>query len=99
MDKSKRITIDLDSKSRILLSWIFIKGLFKIKDVFEVNVKKSYSGNYHLIFWSNRNYSQNEIFKLRKKLFDDKNRIRIDKLRGYNLQTLFYDKVFNRKGK
>ena len=90
----KRITIDLDyGKLRTL--FVLTKAIFLKKyNWYSFELRKSPSHKkkkkgYHLIFWFKGQAPQ---MKLRKYFSDDKNRLRIDRMRRINKQFLFRKK-------
>ncbi|HKL24220.1 MAG TPA: hypothetical protein VJ912_02710 [Candidatus Nanoarchaeia archaeon] len=87
-----RITCDIDSKNKLKVLFLVGKALYKVKKIKEINIKKSYSGNYHLIIWTEKKYTYKQIYDLRKKLGDDKKRIHLDQLRTIGKDTLFNKK-------
>jgi len=85
-----RVTIDYDSESYIGLLWRILKGIFLCKKL--PNIKKSSKG-YHLV-WSGLNISERDMFKYRKIIGDDKNRIRLDRCSKKRIkQVLFTEKI------
>lgn len=87
-----RITCDIDSKSRLKIIYYITKALFKIKKLQKIVVNRSHSNNFHLIFWTNHNYSEEEQYSLRKKLGDDPYRLHRDMIRDFGKNTLFNKK-------
>jgi len=87
-----RITADIDNKSKLKLLFYIAKALKHIKKIKRIEINKSYSGNYHIIIWSNQKYNLKEQFKLREIIGDDKHRLKMDKLRRFGRNTLFYKK-------
>lgn len=71
-DFKSRVTIDLDSKSKIKLSLTLIKGLRTIPRISFIKIKPSNSKGYHIIFYSNKLLSKKKINQFRNKLKDDK---------------------------
>jgi hypothetical protein len=88
----KRITIDIDKKCKHFLIFNISKALFKVKKIKLIEIKPSSSKGYHLIIWTKFNYSDEEIFNLRKYLGDDWFRLNMDKQRNFGRETLFYKK-------
>ena len=88
-----RITSDIDSKSKLKLAHIFLKGLMNIEKIKLIEVTPSNSKGYHIIFWTTERYSLKEVFKIRKKIGDDPHRIRLDRKRKLGRQTLFNKKI------
>lgn len=93
----KRITADIDNKSRIIIAYWTLKALFKIKKIKKIIIKRSPSNNWHLIIWTSYPYNLRQEFELRKEIGDDKHRIAMDRLRNYGRNTLF-DRKENLKG-
>lgn len=94
----KRITIDIDSKNKVRLIYFLTKAILTVKKINLIELKPSHSKGWHIIIWTSFNYTNKIIYELRKKLGDDKNRIRIDKQKKIGRQTLFYKK-YNEKPK
>jgi len=94
-----RITLDLDTLSKIKVSYFFIKSFFIIKNIKKINLIKSNSKGYHLIIWTTEKYKLKEQFKLRERLGDDKTRLRLDKNRTLGRNTLFENKKYFRNFK
>jgi len=94
-----RITIDQDSKAVLSLSLKIVRGFLLFKKL-PRTIRKTTKG-YHLI-WSGIDISERDMFKYRKMLGDDKNRIRLDMLSDKRLnQVLFSAKritYFNADG-
>lgn len=88
----ERITCDIDTKNRLKVLFLVGKALYKVKKIKEINIKKSHSGNHHLIIWTEHKYTYKQIYDLRKKLGDDPKRINLDKLRTIGQNTLFHKK-------
>lgn len=55
-------------------------------------IYKSHSGNYHLEIWTTHRYTLKELFYFRGILGDDPYRLKMDKLRKWGRNTLFYKK-------
>ena len=95
-----RITIDQDSKSVLALSLKLVKGFLLFRK-FPRKIRITRKG-YHLI-WSDLDLTRREMFKYRKVIGDDKNRIRLDMLSNKRLsQVLFSAKrvtYFDEEGK
>lgn len=71
---TNRITVDIDkSLIRFILSYLRFIFLFKKKPKF-----RKTSRGYHLWLYFDRKMSDKDMFKYRKLLFDDENRIRLD---------------------
>lgn len=92
-----RITADLDTKNKNKILFSVAEALYKIPKITSLEIKPSNSKGYHLIIWTQKKYSQKQIYKIRAKIGDDKNRIKLDKLRKIGLNTLF-DRKENLKG-
>lgn len=90
----RRITADIDSRSRFKLWWYITKSFIFIREIIEIDVLRSYTKGFHLVVWTNKNYHKNQIYNLREVIGDDKNRIRIDKIKKLGEQTLFYKKEY-----
>lgn len=88
----QRITCDIDSNSKVKVLYYVLKGMFKIKRLKRIDIRTSYSNNYHLIFWTNYPYKLKEGFYLRKILGDDLHRLKMDTQRTLGRNTLFYKK-------
>ena len=88
-----RITSDIDSKNKLELSWYIYQALKHIKNIKLINITSSNSKGYHLIVWTNHNYSKKRIYELRKLIGDDIRRIKLDKIKKFGQQTLFYKKT------
>lgn len=89
-----RLTADLDTLDLMFIQKIIKKVFVYIPSINKLELNKSNSKGYHLIVWSSSFITKKDIFILRELIGDDKNRIRLDKIRGRGLQTLF-----NRKEK
>lgn len=87
-----RITSDLDSRSRLKLFFFIYRGLKNIEKIKKIEIYKSNSKGYHLIFWTTKRYNLKQIFRLRYLIGDDKNRIRLDRYRKIGRNTLFTEK-------
>jgi len=95
-----RITIDIDTRNKLILLWKIFKGTILLEQ-FPDEIKSSASGRgYHLI-WYNQFLEQNiteafnNMIKYRKLIGDDKNRIRLDMLTPHRVpQIMFTDKEF-----
>jgi hypothetical protein len=87
-----RITSDIDSKSKIKILFYTAKALFIIKRLKRIELKKSYSGNHHLIIWTTYPYKVKEQFRLRLRIGDDRHRVSMDRLRRFGRNTLFNTK-------
>jgi hypothetical protein len=92
MVKTIRITSDIDDKRRIIIIYYLIKSMILIKNITNIEINKSHSKGYHLIIWTKGKYNKKQVYKLREKLGDDKHRIKMDKLRTFGRDTLFYKK-------
>lgn len=95
-----RVTLDQDTKSALALLLKLVKGFLLFKKL-PRTIRKTRKG-YHLI-WSGIDATKRDMFKYRKMLGDDKNRIRLDMLSNKRLsQVLFTDKrvtYFDDEGK
>ncbi|MEM2919009.1 MAG: hypothetical protein QXY62_05890 [Candidatus Altiarchaeota archaeon] len=83
-----RVTLDLDSKSRIKLWYVCLKGRFLIGKPPD-EIYKTRKG-YHII-WSGLPITFEKSIELRKKLGDDKNRIRLDLCGKKRLKNVLFD--------
>lgn len=83
------ITADLDTKNATTLSDSIFYTLFHIKEIKKIILKRSAKKGYHLIVYTDRDYSQNYIYRVRAIIGDDKSRIKHDKKRKLGQQTLF----------
>jgi len=88
----RRITSDIDSKSRIIIGYYTLKALLKIKKIKRIEIRRSYSNNWHLIIWTSYPYTLKDEFRLRKIIGDDLHRLSMDRLRRFGRNTLFYKK-------
>jgi len=88
----KRITIDLDTKCKHNLIMNISKALFKIKKLKSILITPSFKKGYHLIIWTHYNYTDDEMFNLRKYLGDDWFRLSMDRKRTMGRNTLFNKK-------
>lgn len=87
-----RITIDLDSKSKLKLLYYVYKGIKIIPKLVGIKIMPSTSKGWHIIFYSNERMSMERIFKYREKLGDDKLRIYYSK-KERPRQILFQKKL------
>lgn len=87
-----RITIDLDTKSKIKVLYYVAKALYKVKKIKSIEVLKSSSENHHIIIWTNKIYTTKQRIHLRKILGDDSYRLSRDINRDMGTDTLFYKK-------
>lgn len=91
-----RITVDIDSDSKLNLLWKLSKGLLLCRKIPEI---KRTSRGYHLI-WYGLKISFKRHFLYRKFIGDDENRIRLDMNPKRLGQVLFTEKrVFLMKGR
>lgn len=88
-----RITADLDTKHKTKLIKSISRALKRIKKITNLSINLSNSKGYHLIIFTNQHYSDKEIYKIRKYIGDDLNRIRFDKRKTIGKQTLFDKKI------
>jgi hypothetical protein len=84
-----RITADIDSLDIKVLKKCVKKALMVISNIESLTLKKSSSKGYHLIIWCNTYYTKEQIYIIRDLIGDDRNRIRLDKIRNFATQTLF----------
>lgn len=86
-----RITIDIDSRSFfLLLRGIFFLWIYGFKNI-EIRESPSKRG-IHLIGWSNKNYSQKKMYKVRRLAGDDKNRIFLDRSCKKKIKQVLFKK-------
>ena len=89
----RRITVDLDTKRPISVLWCLFKAFILIEKIINIEVKRSSSGNFHVIIWTRRCYGKDKIYRFRELLGDDPRRIRLDKKRKIAKQTLWDKKI------
>lgn len=96
MINKSRITADWDTKNKIVIAYRLFKTFLLIKNINSIELLESPGKRgFHLIIFTSKFYTEKQIFLLRKMINDDKYRIKIDKIRGYNLQTLFYKREYD----
>lgn len=88
-----RITADYDTKNKFNIINNLIKCILLIDKIEKLELKKSNSKGYHLILWTKQKYTNNQIYKLRQLIGDDRKRIKMDKIRPFGKQTLFHKKI------
>lgn len=95
-----RITIDIDTRNKLILLWKIIKGTILLEKIPD-EIKTSASGRgYHLIWYDqfleqNIHDAFNSMIKYRKLIGDDKNRIKLDMMSPHRVpQIMFTDKEF-----
>ena len=86
-----RVTIDLDSKSRIKLYWSVFKGILLCRKFPDVIRNSSGGRGYHII-WRGLNISEEQMFKYREWIGDDPNRLYLDRSSNRVKQILFTKK-------
>jgi hypothetical protein len=85
-----RVTVDIDSKSKLSLWWVLFKGRILLGKTAD-NIHKTRKG-WHVI-WHSLPMTEEASFTYRKILGDDKNRIRLDHFSNKRLhQVLFSEK-------
>lgn len=90
----KRITADIDSKSKLKLFFYIWKAINNIEKIKSIEIKRSHSKGYHIFVWTTKRYTKKEVYRLRKIIGDDQNRIKLDKLKkGFGEQTLWNKKI------
>lgn len=87
-----RITADWDFKNKFKIAYYLIKTMFIVKNIKYIIIRPSNSKGYHLIVWTSKFYTIREKFRIRKRIGDDKGRIRLDRRRRLGRNTLFYKK-------
>lgn len=93
---SIRITADIDSKNKLKL-FFYLNNIFKyIEKIERITIKPSNSKGYHFIVFTKKRYSKKEVYKIRKLIGDDENRIKNDKKRKIGEQTLFDKKIYSK---
>ena len=86
-----RITIDYDRESYIGLFWRILKGIYLCKKL--PSMIRKCSRGYHIV-WHGLNISERDMFKYRKIIGDDPNRIRLDMCSEKRIkQVLFTEKI------
>lgn len=88
----KRITLDWDSKNKYDLSSRMRNIFLVVKDIEKIEIKKSTSKGYHVIIWTNKDYTENYTYRIRMDLYDDIRRVINDKYRIVGKNTLFNKK-------
>jgi len=85
----RRITVDLDTRDENSLKKC-LDVLKKYGFTKDLEVRTSPSGNgYHIIAWSDKGYTLEELLKIRKEAGDDDCRVFIDGLGNRLIQVLF----------
>ena len=96
-----RVTIDLDDKRWWKVMWVLLKGCLIFRK-FPDEVRLSATGKGYHIIWRGLNISEAEMFRYRKIIGDDKNRVGLDLASRKRVpQVLFKEKqviYFNRVG-
>jgi hypothetical protein len=86
-----RVSIDLDSHNRLKLQWALLKGRMLCKKPAD-RIYKTKHG-FHII-WESINIPEETMFRYRKIIGDDSNRIKLD-MHGHRLkQVLFSEKHY-----
>lgn len=84
-----RITADIDTTDIKVINKCINLAIKFIPNIKKLELIKSSKKGYHLIVWTTTFISKKNIFLFRELIGDDFNRIRLDKIRGRGLQTLF----------
>ena len=87
-----RITADIDKKNIIFPLYYAFKAWRNIKRIHLLEIKRSQSGNFHMIVWTSYPYRVWEVFRLRRIIGDDKHRLSMDRMRKFGRNTLFFKK-------
>ena len=86
-----RVTVDLDTHNILKVVWTIVKGIIICKRL-PYKIRKTKKG-WHICF-RGLDIDEETMFRYRKMLGDDENRIRLDRLSEKRLkQVLFKEKV------
>lgn len=88
-----RITADWDTKDKFIIALNLLKCLTFVRKIKWIKINPSARKGYHLEIWSTQRYTLKQQYHIRAKIGDDKNRIRLDKIRKIGRNTLFDKKT------
>lgn len=84
-----RITADYDTRNAKVIRRNISRAMIVISNIHSIELIKSWKKGFHLIIWSKTYYDKETIFVIRQLIGDDRNRIRLDRIRKKGMQTLF----------
>jgi len=86
-----RVTIDLDDKRWWKVMWTIFKGCLITKK-FPDEVRKSATGKGYHIIWRDLDIDEIRMFRYRKIIGDDKNRIKLDLVSRKRVSQVLFTK-------
>jgi len=88
-----RITIDLDDRRWWKVLWVVFKGCVLLRR-FPDEIRASATGRGYHIIWRNLDIDRMQMFRYRRLIGDDKNRIKLDMMCEKKItQVLFRKKI------